>query len=142
MNAVARPFSTALGGCESAAKRAADIGRPARYMSLPGTVRAFGVAAMTGSSKSSNELDPRRRRLLFRAWHRGSREMDLIVGRFADAAIERMSEPELAEFERLIQMPDPDLFSLIVEPAAASRCGESELVQRLRAFHFGARDPT
>ena len=40
---------------------------------------------MTGSQKSSEGLDPRRRRLLFRAWHRGSREMDLIMGPFADA---------------------------------------------------------
>ena len=39
---------------------------------------------MTGSSRSSDGLDPRRRRLLFRSWHRGTREADLIMGRFAD----------------------------------------------------------
>ena len=44
---------------------------------------------MTGS-RSSDGLDARRRKLLFRAWHRGMREMDLIMGRFADAAIERI----------------------------------------------------
>jgi len=91
--------------------------------------------------KSSNGLDARRRRLLFRAWHRGSREMDFIIGRFADAWIERMSEPELHDFEQLIQMPDPDLFSLIVEPVGAPGPDESELLRRLRAFHSGSGDP-
>ena len=39
---------------------------------------------MTGTTRSSEGLDLRRRKLLFRAWHRGMREMDLIMGRFAD----------------------------------------------------------
>src|SRR5690606_39649277 len=39
---------------------------------------------MTGTTRTSAELDPRRRRILFRAWHRGIREMDLIFGQFAD----------------------------------------------------------
>jgi antitoxin CptB len=42
---------------------------------------------MTGTIRSSDGLDVRRRRILFRAWHRGMREMDLIMGRFADAVI-------------------------------------------------------
>ncbi|MCC7346913.1 MAG: succinate dehydrogenase assembly factor 2, partial [Variibacter sp.] len=40
---------------------------------------------MSGSERSSSGLDERRRRLLFRAWHRGTKEMDFIMGRFADA---------------------------------------------------------
>ena len=47
---------------------------------------------MSGSTISSEGLDARRRRLLFRAWHRGMREVDLITGRFADAHIARLSE--------------------------------------------------
>ena len=42
---------------------------------------------MTGTTRSSGGLDDRRKRLLFRCWHRGTREMDLILGRFADAEI-------------------------------------------------------
>ena len=95
---------------------------------------------MTGSSKSSYGLDPRRRKLLFRAWHRGSREMDLVMGPFADAWIERMSEDELAEFERLVALPDPDLFDLVIGPQAAPEPGNT-LLGRLRAFHSGTRDP-
>ena len=65
---------------------------------------------MTGSTLSSDGLDARRRRLLFRAWHRGTREMDLMMGRFADIWIPRLSEAELADFEGLIAVPDPQLY--------------------------------
>src|SRR6266702_2560765 len=63
---------------------------------------------MTGSTRSSDGLDLRRRKLKFRSWHRGMREMDLIMGRFADAFVDRMAAPELDQFERLIELPDPD----------------------------------
>ncbi len=59
---------------------------------------------MTGSTRSSEGLDVRRRKLLFRAWHRGTREMDLILGRFADAAIADLSEAEIDDFERLLDV--------------------------------------
>ena len=62
-----------------------------RYINLARHhVRAFGVGwvlKMTGTTRSSGGLDDRRKRLLFRCWHRGTREMDLILGRFADAEI-------------------------------------------------------
>ena len=48
-----------------------------------------------GPGISSEGLDPRRRRLLFRSWHRGIREMDIVYGRFADAQISMLSDAEL-----------------------------------------------
>ncbi len=60
---------------------------------------------MTGTTRSSDGLDDRRKRLLFRCWHRGTREMDLILGRFADVAITALTDEELGTLERLI--PDP-----------------------------------
>jgi antitoxin CptB len=68
---------------------------------------------MTGSTRSSGGLDDRRKRLLFRCWHRGTREMDLILGRFADAEIATLGNDELAELERLIELPDPDLYAAL-----------------------------
>ena len=97
---------------------------------------------MTGSRKSSDGLDTRRRKLLFRAWHRGSREMDLIIGPFADAWIDRMSEDELDGFERLIEMPDPDLYVLVVAVETPPAAEKNELLRRLRAFHSASRHPT
>ena len=54
---------------------------------------------MTGTVRTTAELDPHRRKLLFRAWHRGTREMDLIIGGFADAHIIGFTDEELAAFE-------------------------------------------
>ncbi|HZC97023.1 MAG TPA: succinate dehydrogenase assembly factor 2 [Bradyrhizobium sp.] len=68
---------------------------------------------MTGSTRSSDGLDDRRKRLLFRCWHRGTREMDLILGRFADAEIARLADGDLAELERLLEVPDPDLYAAL-----------------------------
>ena len=47
---------------------------------------------MTGTTRTSADLDPRRRRLLVRAWRRGIREMDLILGGFADQHIAGLSD--------------------------------------------------
>jgi antitoxin CptB len=90
---------------------------------------------MTGTTRSSEGLDARRRRILFRAWHRGLREMDLIMGRFADATIDRLSEGELDEFERLMQAPDPDVYDCIAGNAAPSAAYDGPLLRRLRDFH-------
>lgn len=93
---------------------------------------------MTGSTLSSDGLDVRRRRLLFRSWHRGIREMDLIMGRFADAHIARFTEQELEEFERLTELPDPDLLFFVTGDGNVPPECDSAMLGRLRAFHRGA----
>ena len=69
---------------------------------------------MSGSALTSAALDERRRRILFRAWRRGVRELDLIMGRFADAHLPTMNEDELAEFERLLDVPDTEALGWII----------------------------
>lgn len=54
-------------------------------------------------------LDPRRRRLRYRAWHRGTKEADLLVGGFVERHIAGFTEPELEELEALLELPDVDL---------------------------------
>jgi antitoxin CptB len=56
-----------------------------------------------------NELSPRRRRLLFRARHRGTKETDLLIGGFVSDRIEAFSEQELDEIEEILELPDVDL---------------------------------
>ena len=90
---------------------------------------------MSGSTRSSADLDPRRRKILFRAWHRGMRETDLIMGRFADAEIGGLSEAELDEFERLIEVLDRDLLSWITGEAEVPENYDSALFRRLKQFH-------
>jgi antitoxin CptB len=90
---------------------------------------------MSGTTRTSADLDVRRRRILFRAWHRGIREMDLIMGRFADAEIGTMADTELDEFERLIELPDRDLFRWITGEDETPPNYDSSLFRRLKAFH-------
>ena len=92
---------------------------------------------MSGSSISSEGLDARRRRLLFRAWHRGMREVDLITGRFADAHIASLSEAEVDDFERLMDVPEPDLLAWVMGSAATPPDHDTELFRRMCAFHAG-----
>jgi antitoxin CptB len=88
---------------------------------------------MSGSMLSSAALDERRRRILFRAWRRGMREMDLVMGQFADVNLPTMSEGELDEFERLMEAPDPQLLSWITGEAPTPPECDTPLFARLRA---------
>src|SRR6266581_68843 len=116
-----------------------------RYMTFPRPVRVFGVGGMDGwrhgwleaqmTERTSNGLDPRRRKLLFRCWHRGMREMDLIMGRFADSALEELSDAELADLERLIELPDRDLLAWVTGEANVPKDIESAVFRRMRDFH-------
>ena len=90
---------------------------------------------MSGTQRSSADLDSRRRRVLFRSWHRGLREMDLIMGRFADAEIGTMSDADLDEFERLIEVPDRDLFRWITGEDETPSNYDTAVFRRLKGFH-------
>jgi antitoxin CptB len=96
---------------------------------------------MTGSCRSSAGLDLRRRRILFRAWHRGTREMDLIMGRFADWAVDGLTEAELGDFERLIELPDRELYAWITGEEAVPGEHATALFARLRDFHLQRPSP-
>ena len=89
---------------------------------------------MTGTTRSSEGLDVRRRKLLFRSWHRGMREMDLITGRFADATVEQLTQEELTEFEQLMEVPDRELLAWITGEAAVPADYDTTLFRRLRDF--------
>ncbi|MGO4705304.1 succinate dehydrogenase assembly factor 2 [Microvirga sp. 2MCAF38] len=90
---------------------------------------------MSGMTRSSADLDVRRRQILFRAWHRGMREMDLIMGRFADAEIGNLSDDEVAEFERLIEAQDRDLLGWITGEIETPSNYDTALFLRLKEFH-------
>ena len=90
---------------------------------------------MSGSQRSSAGLDDRRRRILFRSWHRGTREMDLIMGRFADARIDQLSEVQLDQYEALIELLDGDLFDWLTGVAPIPVEYDTETWRLLQDFH-------
>lgn len=68
---------------------------------------------MTGSERSSADLDYRRRKALYRSWHRGMREVDLIMGSFADGEIAGLSDEELATYEAFMAEADGDILKWV-----------------------------
>lgn len=96
---------------------------------------------MTGLARTSAGLDERRRRLLFRSWRRGTREMDLIMGRFAEAVIADLSDAEVDEFERLSQAPDPDLYAWLTGASDVPAAWDGAVFRRLRATYAAEPQP-
>ena len=82
-------------------------------------------------------LDVRRRRIKFRAWHRGMLETDLLLGRFADAQIENLSESELDDFEALLEAIDRDVFAWATGETPTPEGYDTLLFRRIVAFHAG-----
>ena len=80
--------------------------------------------------------DIRRKRLLFRSWHRGIREADLIMGRFADAHIGALSDAELDQYEQLLEVQEHDLLAWIIGQREIPAEKDTPMFRRVRDFHF------
>jgi antitoxin CptB len=83
----------------------------------------------------ANDFELRRRRALYRATHRGSKELDFLLGRFAQEEIASMSNDEIETLERLIDAPDPEIAASFYEGQAFGDAALDTLIERLRRFH-------
>ena len=90
---------------------------------------------MPESTLSSAHLDPRRRRILTRAWRRGLREMDFLMGGFADAHLPTLSEGELDDLEILLEVPDRDVLMWLTGELTTPPEFATPVFARLKAFH-------
>ncbi|WP_370371215.1 succinate dehydrogenase assembly factor 2 [Henriciella pelagia] len=84
-------------------------------------------------------MDEKRRKLKFRASRRGFREMDLIMGQFAERHIGSMDDEELAEFERLLAMPDWEVYAWIIGNKSVPANYAGPVMDRLLAFEYDPR---
>ena len=78
--------------------------------------------------------DVRCRRLLFRCWHRGTQESDLILGSFAEDSLESLDSGQLGRFEALLDCTDPDLFDWIFGVSDPPPEHDHDVMQLLRSF--------
>jgi len=90
----------------------------------------------------TDDAEMRRRRAAYRACHRGTKEMDWILGRFAEAALAAMPLPSLDLFERMLSLPDPDLQDMILRPELRPGGEYAELVAAVRSFNGLDGTPT
>ena len=96
---------------------------------------------MSNSSLSSAGLDPRRRRILFRARRRGVREMDIALGHFADLYLAELAEADVCEFERWLDLPDPEILAWITGEAPIPKAYDTTLFAKLRAAPLSSASP-
>jgi len=83
---------------------------------------------------ASAETEIRRKRLLWRATHRGIKEMDLILGGFVAKHLGEFSEAEIAELERIMEIPDQDMLAWVTRQADVPPDRSSELLSRILAY--------
>lgn len=110
----------------------------AEFNGFPGPrLGAIGVEAMT--DKSNESLENRRKRLRFRSWHRGMREMDLLMGSYADAHINSFDNDQLDRYEVLLELSDPDLYNWMTgrEPVPAEH--DNDVMRLLMDFRYTPR---
>jgi antitoxin CptB len=94
-----------------------------------------GDHAKTAAALSAGDgLDLVRRRIRVRAWRRGMREMDLILGGFAEARIETLDAAELMAFEALLDAPDDEAFGWFCQ-GAPPPAFDTPLFHKIAAFH-------
>ncbi|MCI4644415.1 MAG: succinate dehydrogenase assembly factor 2 [Hyphomonadaceae bacterium] len=87
----------------------------------------------------SDDLAERRRKLRFRAWRRGFREMDLLMGSFADKHIEGLGAGELDQFEALLAAPDWEVYAWLVGQKPVPDNHKSPVLDQLIAFRYEAQ---
>ncbi|MEZ5947495.1 MAG: succinate dehydrogenase assembly factor 2 [Hyphomonas sp.] len=83
-------------------------------------------------------MEARRRKLKFRAWRRGFREMDLLVGSFADTHLDTYGEPELDQFEALLGVPDWEVYAWLIGHEEVPPEHRSPVLDQLIAFKYAA----
>ena len=89
---------------------------------------------MAPSKDAGEELSMRLRRLRYRAWHRGTREMDLILGPYADAKLPLLTAEDLDRFEVLLDEVDTDLFDWLTGTQPAPPDADHQMLADLLAF--------
>ncbi len=77
----------------------------------------------------------RRRRIRVRAWRRGMRELDILMGGFVDARLDGLSETDLDELEALLDLPDAELLSWLAGGAEPPPERDTALLKAIIAFH-------
>ena len=82
------------------------------------------------------DLEIRRKRMKFQCWHRGIREMDLILGNFADKFLAELTEVELDDLSVLLDQPDTDVYQWIVGQAPVPEDFNTPVFARVQRLDF------
>lgn len=73
---------------------------------------------------------------MYNSWHRGCKETDLLLGKFAKLYLESMSDQELEDYARLLEEDDWDIFNWLTEKSPWPEYYHNSVVEKLKNFHF------
>lgn len=85
-------------------------------------------------NRADESVETRRKRLRFRSGHRGSRELDLILGAFAQRHVENFTAAQLDQYEQLLEIPDPDLYNWLTGQAPVPGAARTDMLELLLSF--------
>ncbi len=83
----------------------------------------------------AESIDRLRKKLGFRAWHRGTREADLLLGRFADRYLRGFTAEQLNQFADLLCENDPDIYDWLIGRTPVPAVHDTEVMRLLRAHY-------
>lgn len=89
---------------------------------------------MAPQKDAGDDIAMRRRRLKYRAWHRGTREMDLVLGPYADAHVDRLDDAELSRLETFMAEEDTDLLKWVMGQEVPPPTADHDLLAKIIAF--------
>ncbi len=81
-----------------------------------------------------------KKKLIFRSWHRGTREADLLIGSFADKYVPTMSDEQLEEYIAIIERSDPDIYNWITQREEAPKELQNSVLDMMIAHRFEGSD--
>ncbi|MFL2816595.1 MAG: succinate dehydrogenase assembly factor 2 [Alphaproteobacteria bacterium] len=73
-------------------------------------------------------------KLIYRSWHRGTKELDLILGNFISENIQNLSDDEIENYEILLNCEDPDIYKWIVNQEEPFKTSLKDLIGKIRAY--------
>jgi antitoxin CptB len=94
---------------------------------------------MAPPKDAGEDIAIRRRRLRYRAWHRGTKEMDLVLGPFADAHLEAYGAQELDRLEALMDEEDTDLLKWVMGQEPVPADADAALLETIIAYRLKAK---
>ena len=92
--------------------------------------------ARVNRQMNATDIEILRKKLRFRAWHRGTKEVDLMMGRFADANLEQFDQDELDQFAALLDAPDLEVYDWVIGKEPVPEEFQTPIMTALQAFDF------
>lgn len=83
---------------------------------------------------NGDDLERQRKRLRFRSWHRGTKEMDILLGSFADRHLAAFTAMQLDRYDTLLQNSDPDLYAWLSGSESVPQAHDNDVMRLLMDF--------